>query len=70
MEADRDMFEQCLSDQLYISISIMGGYKVQRPDHNGLYKTVIFPGSHLLKVDRQLFLPWYQCHGILFYASV
>ena len=33
----------------------MGGYKVQRPDHNGLYKTVIFPGSHLLKVDRQLF---------------
>lgn len=48
----------------------MGGYKVQRPDHNGLYKTVIFPGSHLLKVDRQLFLPWYQCHGIFFYASV
>lgn len=70
METDRDMSEQCLSDQLYISINIMVAYKVQRPDHSGLYKTVIFPGSHPLEVDRQLFLPWYQCHGISFYVSV
>lgn len=43
----------------------MSGYKVQKPDHNGLYKTGLFAQvAILLEVGRPLFYNGFNVMGI------